>query len=255
MVSLVYLLFLVPHILLLRPFLNSIRSGELPGVVSFGVLGCVLYLDVGYAMEAFGIRSTSAYFSEVFDRTGHPDTLTTLVVAVAPLLIVLGSRAVFLGSGSVQWPPLAGLNRRRRVAFYTLASACAASTGWFGFTATQGHDALWQSRAQLGEELGSLVVLLYVPLHLLAYFVVQSDARTMLGRVYLYFLAAASIAATLPIGQRTNLLLPVLIVVLFGYRPSLKRYAVAGAAALVVAGLLLSVFKWQAEASKQTLRD
>ena len=76
-------------------------------------------------------------------------------------------------------------------------------------------------------------------------------------------LALATVASTAPIGQRTTILLPFLVIVFFRLKLSLPRLVLTAMVGVLCAALLLSVFKWQystteagvAERIAQTVAD
>ena len=94
---------------------------------------------------------------------------------------------------------------------------------------------IWSARLLITEAFGPLIILLYVPLHLLAFYCRQTDSHSKKGLGFGIFLAAATIVATLAIGQRTNLLLPFLIMLVFRKRPKLQRAAI-GAGRSILGG-------------------
>ena len=112
-------------------------------------------------------------------------------------------------------------------------------------------------------EWGPLIVVLYLPLHLLAFYVAQANSRTWFGLAVCVGLALATVASTAPIGQRTTILLPFLVIVFFRLKLSLPRLVLTAMVGVLCAALLLSVFKWQystteagvAERIAQTVAD
>src|SRR5439155_7138222 len=112
-----------------------------------------------------------------------------------------------------------------------------------GLSALLRGDPIWLARAKIATTWGALIVVFYLPLHFLAFYARQADARTPRGRAFSALLALAAIGATLVIGQRTNALLPLLILAVFTFRVSLPRLAVVAALLLGLAALLLPLFK------------
>jgi hypothetical protein len=66
-------------------------------------------------------------------------------------------------------------------------------------------------------------------------------------------LALATVASTAPIGQRTTVLLPFLVIVFFRLRLSVTRIVLTAALGTVGAALLLSSFKWQYTGNTSTV--
>jgi hypothetical protein len=89
------------------------------------------------------------------------------------------------------------------------------------------------------------VVALYLPLHMLAFYIQRPESRTRTGACVALTLAAFAIGATLPIGQRTNALLPLLMLAVFWRPPTLRTIGGGAIVLFLSAAFLLPLFKWQ----------
>src|SRR5207247_3143107 len=143
-----------------------------------------------------------------------------VLLALAPWLFHAGSLLANAGgdlrrAGRQPLEYLSSLAPSRRAAFYVLAALVTAPLLVIGLSALLRGDPIWLARAKIATTWGALIVVFYLPLHFLAFYVRQADARTPRGRAFSALLALAAIGATLVIGQRTNALLPLLILALF----------------------------------------
>jgi hypothetical protein len=77
----------------------------------------------------------------------------------------------------------------------------------------------------------------------LAYYIQQRNIRPRRRLFFVLFLAICSVSATLPVGERTNVLLPGLIVALFYKRVNLQGMAIAFLTCATAAALILPSFK------------
>jgi hypothetical protein len=244
----------VSHIPAAYPFFVKIHRRRIPSVVDFATVGAIVYFDLGLWAEMLVPASKNEIFSR-FEMAGEREFIVSFfLIALAPWLLRLGDRLSGRERGRED-APLGAMSPRGRILFSLIAGASAAWIGWVGYSSLVGHDALWEARAAVAEEFGPLVIALYVPTYLLAFFVRQRDARTWSGAVLVLVLAVGAIVATLPIGQRTNLLRVPLILALFLFRISLRRFAVAAVVGVTLAGAVLPLFKWQGAEAERTLLE
>ena len=131
-----------------------------------------------------------------------------------------------------------------KVAFAVFALSAGAALTWWASAYLPGR-AIWEARANIGLDLGLFVMVLYLPLHVLAFYIQRPESRTRVGMCVALALTAFAIGATLPIGQRTNALLPVLLLLMFWRTPTLRAISAGAMALFVSAALLLPLFKWQ----------
>jgi hypothetical protein len=229
----------------MRGFVRALRERRLPEPIDFTALSAIMYYDLGLVAEwVTGEVAPSRYFPSIWDLEPFARTLAFGFIASAPWFIRLGGWLLRDKSPTtarhvqVLTAPLA------KVAFVTGALSVGAGLMWWAFAYLPGR-AIWEARANIGLDLGLFVLVLYLPLHLLAFYIQRPESRTRLGACVVLLLTAFAIGATLPIGQRTNALLPMLLLVMFWRTPTLRAISAGAIALFVSAALLLPLFKWQ----------
>jgi hypothetical protein len=93
--------------------------------------------------------------------------------------------------------------------------------------------------------LGPWIIVLYVPLHFLAFYIRVTDFKRFWGRLFAVALVITCVLSTISVGERTLMMLPVVIVVVFGMKMKPSRLVVLAILLIGAAGLLLPSFKWQ----------
>jgi len=245
----------VPHLLILalfashglaaRPFLRKLRAGRLPDPVDFAVLSVAFYYDIGLLLEAFGYNGESRYLSPLLSADRATLLIAAAYLIAAPWALLAGAALADRG-GEVQLEaPVSRLAPGRRVLFYLASAAAVAPLMAVGTRYLLGGDSIWAAREKITADWGPLIVVLYLPLHVLAFYVRQCDSRALRGRAASVGFAAAAVFSTISIGQRTNALLPLLILATFSIRLSLPRASLLAGSLVIVAALLLPMFKWQ----------
>jgi hypothetical protein len=235
---------LTSHGLAMRAFGRALRERRLPEPIDFTVLSAIMYYDLGLVAEwATGEIAPSKYFQSIWQLDPLARALAFGFIALAPWFIRAGGwliRDRFQASAhpARPAPPLA------RLAFLGFALSVGAVMTWWAITYLPGR-AIWEARANIGLDLGAYVVALYLPLHLLAFYIQRPESQTRLGVCVTLALTAFAIGATLPIGQRTNALLPLLLLLMFWRTPSVRAISGGAIALFVSAALLLPLFKWQ----------
>ncbi|HEY3926949.1 MAG TPA: hypothetical protein VGL89_01125 [Candidatus Koribacter sp.] len=239
----------VSHGVYLVPFVRSLRRKRVPSAMEFVGLSAVLYFDLGVVLEAMGWRYESAFFAPVFEASPGRLVLAIALMAAAPWLIRLGAgrRVSAAGDG------LTLKNGWYRRAFYggalLVCAVCVAiPVAVIGFGAP-----LWEMRFLLGQAMGAWIEVLTLPMCLLAFYVRLDDARSWKGKGFTAFLLASSVVATVAMGERTLLLLPFVIVVLFSGDVSWKKWAATAIAGVVVAAWMLPAFKFAQEGRRTSL--
>ncbi|MEA2714232.1 MAG: hypothetical protein QOK27_2193 [Gemmatimonadales bacterium] len=241
---LIVVLIFSSHLMALARFWRRIRTRTLPSVADFACASLVLYYDIGLLLEVFGWYENS-HFSPLLEADAGTLAWALTLLVAAPWLFRLGER-LFRGRRVHAVPEdLSRLRPSRRVLFYPLISLAVAPLGILGLWWMSSGEAIWVLRARVGMALGPLMLVLYVPMYVLAFYVRQADSRTGWGRLYSTLLVGAGIMASCAYGQRTAVLLPLLILVLFGTRVSMGRVAAGALAGLVAASILLPLYKWQ----------
>jgi hypothetical protein len=230
------------HLLYLVPFIRAMRQSRLPQPVDFIGLSAVAYFDFGLLCEAFGYRYRSQFFEPFFEAQPWEVIVGVLLVAAAPWLIRAGSRIL-------RAPDTVPLVKRqlsagpRKLVFYVIVVVvCGAAIAVPLSLASLGTE-VWQSRMLIGEILGPWILVLSVPMYLIGFYVRLSDAESLWGKLVLVGLLVSSVLATIAVGERTAIILPFLIVLLFGQRFSWRRWVAVGIATIVGAALMLPLFK------------
>ena len=235
------------HLLFQIPFWSALSKQRLPNTLGFASLGLFLYYDLGIIAEMTGLPYSNTWYRAVLSPFDNISVITIAILTFAPWLFMLGwiSANSFFSKKYRYIVPITEISYRRIlffVCFATIVSLiCVATSLYF----LKGSASVWSSRANIGESLGPFVILLNIPLALLAFWLMQRQSKTNLGKLHTVFLVLSSITSTLPIGQRTIVLLPVLMVVIFGFKISIPKFIFAGAGLIIVASLILPIFKWQ----------
>lgn len=242
------------HTLAAARFVRVFNRGQLPNAVDFASLSCLLFNGLPLLCEVLITPLDNRFFTSLL----HEDPLTMwslgLLIAAIPWLLRLGdARPVSIrpncaAMASAVAPAL-------QVPFYLAAATIAVGAAAYGYSVAQSGDNVWTVRRHLGEVWGPWIVCLYLPLHILAFFVTLRDSRSGFGRIFIAFLVVATIFAVLPIGQRTNVLLPGLILCIFGFRANTTTLALIAGSLLLGAAVVLPLFKWQSASEKQTLAE
>jgi hypothetical protein len=232
------------HAMAIRRFVRALRERRLPEAIDFTGLSAIMYYDLGLVAEwVTGEVAPSTYFPSIWDLEPPARILAFGLVATAPWCIRAG--AWFLRDKSlIPARPAPATAPLAKVAFVAVVLPASAALTWWAFDYLPGR-AIWEARANIGLDLGLFVMVLYLPLHMLAFYIQRPESRTRVGVCVALLLAAFAIGATLPIGQRTNALLPVLLLLMFWRKPTLRTISAGAIALFVSAALLLPLFKWQ----------
>ena len=227
------------------------RSGRyrLP---DYAFVSVVVFYDVGLFAEILGVR-LDGHLPSVSMYSVSIQLGTCAAIALTPWLIEIGYR-IAAGSMPMQRFRVMRVPVRRLPGFIFAVLAFSALGGYFALPLLS-SSTLWAARTAVGETLGPFAILLYLPLYALA-FVVQAGRVPWSLRVGIV-IGAVSVAAisTMPLGQRTLVLLPVVLVlasnaILAG---RLSRLATAGLLLATGAAILLPYFKWQHAEANSTL--
>ncbi|MDD1425230.1 hypothetical protein MEO94_12215 [Dolichospermum sp. ST_sed9] len=241
---------LFSHICAAWPFYCSLQAQKLPNIVDFAVISVILYYDFGIAIELFGLTNTNnsddPFFSSFFSANGHILIQAWLFLLLTPWLFRLGySFANKKGKNIILSHHIIKFSISRQNVFYILAIFIAIGSALLGYKNIITSDNIWSSRAKIGEELGSLIIILSFPMHFLSFYIRTSDALTKKGLVFSLFLVLTSILSTITVGQRTNLLLPILIILLFRSKITFTKIAIFFMVGIIATSTLLPLFKWQ----------
>lgn len=221
----------------------------------FLLVSYIIHYDFGLLLEMLSPLSGDGLFALV-QRNNLAGAVGFLTLLFAPYCVLLGYRwgiAAVLARPDVR--SAVGV-RFRRVALVWLCMG-AVSLAWalVGLGYLREGTQVWSARAQIGADWGPFIVFVYVPLHILAFFLSTEESQGPRGLAFAVFLAGCAVCAVAPTGQRTNVLLAPLMILLFWRRASLRRLAVGGGILLVIAAVLLPLFKWQYEQQIESTRE
>ncbi len=234
----------ISHGLALIPFVTSMLSDRRPATSDFAVLSFILYYDIGILMEVIGIPYTSDWFLPLLGARDSIFMLSVLFIALGPWLVHLGSWLTNREGRRLPAEPITAIAPERRRLFYWLLALIAVPLSLYGLLETLGGNPVWLTRLNVTSSWGPFIIILYFPLHFLAFYVIQRDSRTWKGTILCLALAVATVLSTIVIGQRTTILLPFLVLALFRFKMTVTRLAAALAILVVSAAILLSFFKF-----------
>ncbi len=251
----IFILIFFSHVMAARPFFLQVRKGEIPNTSDFAAISIILYYDLGLGIETFSSSYENIYFIPFFHDNENTLIQGFILLFVAPWLFHLGSfiKNKKLSKNREQHPSY--LKKSRQILFYSLTISISIGLAFFGYYLISQNQYLWVARQQIGEELGALVIILYLPMHFLSFYVRQFQANTKIGLFFCLLLALTSIMATIGIAQRTTILLPILIVVLFKTRISLSKLILFFIAGAIIAAAVLPIFKWQYASENYAIND
>ncbi len=242
---------LFSHFMAARPFVSNLQKGIMPKTAHFAAISFILYYDIGLILEITGLYIGNEFFMPFFNTNYWVMFLEIIIITIGPWLFHLGSSFTSKEDAYNTNNNYAQLKKSAKPLFYFLIISIAAYFAVTGLGEMMQNDPIWVVRERLGQKWGPLILLLYLPLHFLAFYSRQSDSNTKMGLLVSWGLVLATILSTLGIGQRTNMLLPILIMVLFRKKISAKKIAIFLAVALITASALLPFFKWQKADSQE----
>lgn len=216
------------------------RSHEMPSTREFVIASFLLYYDLEIVLEALGVCYANQYFRPMFMAPDATLALSIGIVILSPWAIDWAAdRREETGSFE------SAILSSRRILFYVSAGVvcivCVALS--LNLAATSVY--IWAARKSVAEALGPLILVLFFPHYILAFYVRQRDSHSRRGTCFVCFLVVCAVIASAPAGERTFVLLPFVLVLLFWKRPSFRRVVIVAVLGLVVAGLILPIFKWQ----------
>jgi len=240
------------HAVALWPFVRALARRRTPSAVDFACLSVVMYYDLGLVVELLGAHD-DRYFPSFFSLATPTIGFSLLFLLIAPWAFRAGELIV-----SAQRPPVdndrwSRLRPRRRSLFYVVTAILSLAVAALGVRTLLSATAIWEARDVVGRTFGPLIIVLYFPIFVLAFFVRQRDARTFGGVLFLLCLIVLSIVAAIPIGERSLLILPLLIPLAFRQRMSLARVSALGMAGILAASLLLPILKWQFSGTRKSV--
>lgn len=246
MSAVLFVLVLISHAFAARTFWRPLRAGEFPSTAAFAVVSVILFYDVGITLEMAGYPYQSPYFGSLLDA----DQLTVAeamgIICIAPWLFLVGAALSKQGNASVSRNvDLLKLRSSTKGLFLVIALGIGLVLAAYSLSRLAQGQALWVVRADVGALFGPAVLVFYFPLYFVAFFTWQRDSRGRRGAVITLVLTILACLAPLALGERTLLLMPPIIALVFRFRISTARLVGMAATAVLFAALLLPVFKWQ----------
>ncbi len=237
-------------------FWKAIARKRIPNMVDFACVSTLLYYDVGIWLEFSGVDLEDRYLGSLLSASDLDFGISIAILIFMPWLFHLGSR---IANGGTSLPTLERVTEefapRVRGLFYWLAIGITIPLVIAGFLRIAEGLPIWEARMKIGNEWGVLVTVLYLPSHLLAFYVFQADSRLKRGVIFVLWLILSGIVSTLAIGERTNMLVPLVIVILFWIRPTLKTLVPVLAVLVIGAAMSLPLFKHRYSASDVSSMD
>jgi len=233
------------HIMAALPFFRKVSRQTLPRSIDYCCLAFLLYYDVGLLYELCGIQSSSPYFT----LFSHAHLLTQCkavgLLLVAPWILRFGASLVNPATQQVQVLRNSSLLPARKFEFYLICILIIIASVAFGGFFLLSKFPMWLVRTTVTERLGTALILLYIPLGILAFYLTQTNSHSKRGSVMLLCLLIAAMFAAYPIGERTNLLLPLVICLLFRRQLRLSHLFAMLVICFFAAAIILPIIKWQ----------
>lgn len=239
------LVLLGSHLLCALPLWSRLRRGDTPAVVDFACLSFLLYYDLGIALEVFGVEYGSYFFVSWLHRPDPWGTAPFAILLFAPWALRLGALAANSPARDRERraSQVSEIRPDRARLFYGIALAVCAGCAFGCLELLLRNPLIWMASSQLLAALGPYYVLLALPSCLLAYFIRQQNISPAKRAAVVAVLLFCSVLSAIPVGERTGVLLPLVIVGLF-YKPlSLRRVSAIAVTGALSASLLLPLFK------------
>lgn len=231
------------------PFYRCLRDSQMPKVSHFACVSVFIFYDIGLFAELFNSTAFDQYFIPFFGANHEVQLKTLFVLLLAPWLFRLGSAVTGFMPQFEQERFYSTMSKNKQRLFYLTAITISVCFAAFGVQTFSQGESIWATRSELASSWGPLIIIFYTPLHLLAFYVRQSNAATSRGKILSIWLVIATIASTVNIGQRTNMIMPILVFFLFKSKLTLNKFILFSSIVIVTASLLLPLFKWQHEDS------
>ena len=241
---------LFSHIMAAYPFVSNLQRDRMPNTAHFAVISVILYYDFGLILETLGLMIGNYYFIPFFDEKPFIVFSAFVLLAVSPWLFLAGSRFINKSDGQSLVDKFSELRPSTKKIFYALIISISVCASIIGISEILLSDSLWGSRETVTAKWGPFILFFYLPLYFLAFYTRQSDSESKNGLLFSVALAVATVLSTVAIAQRTNMLLPILILVLFRKKISLQKIVIFVSVAIVVASVLLPFFKAQKQESQ-----
>lgn len=231
------------HSPFLLAFFRRSRERTTPEILHFAVLGIVIYYDSGFVLQSFGWSYHSPFFPSLESLTTEQFAVVGIVLMVAPYVLAIGYRATAGEFSPIPHLPTVSLVPKLRPIFFLLFVPLCAAFALVGFSVIYGVSSVVDVKLFWMSVLGSGYIAFLLPMFVLAFFLRTKESRSPWGWVFIVFLLAANVAATLFLGQRTMTLLPFLMVVIFLWRVSAARLALSAVVLFAFASAALWFYK------------
>jgi len=245
---LILLVVLLSHTKFTLRLLTKLRRSEMPKTRDLVIASFLLYYDLGLLLEVCGYEYVNHFFPSTFNAGNSSLELCIAIVALSPWFIDM-TAGLWHGTSRIRCKSETTLKPRLRPAFYSttgiLSLGSVALASYFGLNQDIGKH-IWVIRTVIGNTLGPYIILLFLPLYVLGFYVRLRESHSRVGVCFIVFLVLCSVTSIIPLGERTFLLMPFVIVFVFWKRTSLRGMVLIGCVSLLGAALLLPFFKWQA---------
>ncbi len=169
------------HALASVPFWRKIRAGLMPATVDFAALSVILYYDIGLFCRFLVPDVKSDYFTPLVESDDRTLTFAVLILIVAPWLFHAGAALARGDDFRESVTVMPSMSTANVILFYIMCAAICVPLILSSLAHARSSDELWVIRARVTAEWGPLIVVLYLPLHLLAFYVAQANSRTWFG--------------------------------------------------------------------------
>lgn len=244
MLKLAGIFIIATHVVAAWPMVRALRRRRMPSTIDFACASVIMYYDLGLVIELLGLHD-DRYFPPFFSLPADTVSWALLFLLLAPWLFRLGDLIVSVGrpvAGDAGW---SAIHPRRVSLFYVAMTALCIAVAMLGVRSLLAAPTIWQARSTIGLAFGPYIIVLYIPIFVLGFFVRQTQARTRAGIWFIAFLVVTGLAAAGPVGERSLLILPVLIPLAFRSAMTSRRVISLGVGAVLAASLLLPLLKWQ----------
>lgn len=243
--KIVVFIILISHFFAARPFFSCLIKGRMPNTSHFATMSVILYYDIGLMLDLFGLPEESQYFTPLFQAKGEIFVQASILLLLLPWSFHLGSFITNKRKPPEQQNTVTSIIKSKRVFFYLFSTTISLYLAISGLLKFSQSESVWSARESITEDMGFWIIILYLPMHFLAFYVNQLDSKKFKGLLFSTFLALSNIVSTLIIGQRTNMLLPILVLVLFRKKITLNKIIIFVSIAVIASAALLPIFKWQ----------
>lgn len=221
-------------------FWRMLNKGYIPPASDFAALSCLLFYGVPLLFGSFFART--GLFVSIFSLDFEKQWLVALIVAAAPWVIrvasignthIIRKHGVYVRQLNPQW----------RFVFYCFAVVSCTFLCYVSLSPLLEGASIGMLKEISFRKWGAFIIVFSLPVPLLAFYVMQEESRSSSGCIFLLFLFVVAFGSTFPQGERTYVLLPLLILGIFWIRAKVILLTTYGCALMVFASLLLPVLK------------